>query len=190
MLRARWKRAAFPSRPAVLRRSLWHCSTFSSPSPAALLASVEQTVAARPPTSVTVFALSKNVPRQLVSAFRHAIAPPGSSTTAVGCLSEVLPAPASIPSPSSANREELFSLALAQHLPARDTERAIPFRSSLLGRPNIALGREIKPEQQADHDQVDSGLEAFLKGGSWGFGEQTPADATTQHEFPELKDEE
>ncbi|GAA5879158.1 hypothetical protein JCM3774_002097 [Rhodotorula dairenensis] len=185
MLRAPWNRAPSSSRPKLWRRSIWHCSTFSSPSPAALLARVEQAVAERPPTSATVFALSKNVPRQLVSAFRRAVAPPGSSTPAIGCISEVLPAALA----SSANRQELFSIALAQHRPARDTERAIAFRSSLLGRPNIALGREIKPEQQADHDQVDSGLEAFLNGGAWGFGEQGQAHATAQHEIAELKDE-
>lgn len=141
-----------------------------------------------PAAGVTVFALSKNVPQQLVSAFRRAVAPSGSTTTAIGCVSEILPAAASPSSPS--NEQELFSIALAQHRPARDTERAIPFRSALVGRPNIALGREIKPELQADHDQVDSGLEAFLKGGAWGFGEQTQAETSTQHpEIAELKTE-
>lgn len=138
---------------------------------------------------MTVFALSKNVPQQLVSAFQRAVAPSGSNTTAIGCLSEILPAAAASTSPSS-NDQELFSIALAQHRPTRDTERAVPFRSALVGRPNIALGREIKPELQADHDQVDSGLEAFLKGGAWGFGDQTQAETSTQHpEIAELKTE-
>lgn len=185
MLRIRLRGTILSNVTAVQRRSLWQCATFSSPSPTALLERVQETVAEHPAGSVTVFALSKNVPQQLVSAFRRAVAPSGSNTTAIGCLSEILPAPT-----SPSNDQELFSIALAQHRPTRDTERAIPFRSALVGRPNIALGREIKPELQADHDQVDSGLEAFLKGGAWGFGEQTQAEVSTQHpEIAELKNE-
>ena len=174
---------------AVQRRSLWQCATLSSPSPTALLESVREKVVTNPASAVTVFALSKNVPQQLVSAFQRALAPSGSKTTAIGCLSEILPAAASSTS-SPTKEQELFGIALAQHRPTRDTERAVPFRSALVGRPNIALGREIKPELQADHDQVDSGLEAFLKGGAWGFGDQTQAETSTQHpEIAELKTE-
>lgn len=189
MLRIRLRRTILLSAPAVQRRSLWQCATLSSPSPTALLENVQETVAEDAAAAVTVFALSKNVPQQLVSAFRRALAPSGSNTTAIGCLSEILPAAASSTSPLLKD-QELFSIALARHRPTRDTERAIPFRSALVGRPNIALGREIKPELQADHDQVDSGLEAFLKGGAWGFGEQTQAEVSTQHpEIAELKNE-
>ena len=190
MLRTRLKGTILSGATAAQRRSLWQCATLASPSPTALLKRVQETIAKEPAAGVTVFALSKNVPQQLVSAFRRAVAPSGSSTTAIGCLSEVLPGAASTTSSSSLKDQEVFSIALAQHRPARDTERAIPFRSALVGRPNIALGREIKPELQANHDQVDSGLEAFLKGGVWGFGEQTQAEVSTQHpEIAELKNE-
>lgn len=167
------------------RRTLWQCATYTSPSPASLLERVEQKIA-EAPSDVTLFALSKNVPQQLVDDFRRVLSSSSSKGTTIGCLSEVLPTNSS---PSSAEAET-FSIAIAQHRPAHSSERTIAFRSTLLGRPNIALGREIKPEYQADHDQVDSGLEAFLKGGSWGFGEQTPEQKSSQHEIEELKGEE
>ncbi|GAA5982571.1 hypothetical protein JCM10908_006702 [Rhodotorula pacifica] len=191
MLRRRVGQTVTCCSHAIRRRWLWQCSTFTSPSPTALLDELEQDVANHPPSTVTVFALSKNVPQELVPSFRRTLAPSGLTTTAIGCLSEVLPVDTSeCAAPSSSKQpQELFSISLARHRSARDTERAIPFRSALLGRPNIALGREIKPEHQTDHDQLDSGLEAFLKGGAWGFGEQTQAETDALPEIAELRDE-
>ncbi|GAA6024084.1 hypothetical protein JCM8202_004244 [Rhodotorula sphaerocarpa] len=164
------------------RRTLWQCATYTSPSPSALLDRVRSS-RADSPASVAIYALSKNVPQQLVPAFREAVAPSDSETIAVGCLSEVV-----LSSRSDTAQHELFSLAIARHRPAHESERALPFRSALIGRPNIALGREIKPEHHDDHDQYDSGLEAFLKGGKWGFGERTQEQRFGgQHEIEELK---
>mgnify|MGYP006969718585 CR=1 FL=1 len=116
MLRIRLRRTILLSAPAVQRRSLWQCATLSSPSPTALLENVQETVAEDAAAAVTVFALSKNVPQQLVSAFRRALAPSGSNTTAIGCLSEILPAAASSTSPLLKD-QELFSIALLDTVP-------------------------------------------------------------------------
>ncbi|GAA5905975.1 hypothetical protein JCM6882_009086 [Rhodosporidiobolus microsporus] len=166
------QRLSYALRPQ--NRTLWHTSTLVSPSPSALLAHISS----NPPpaaSTATVYALSKNTPQDLVPSFRAALAPKDRDA-AVGCLSEVLPpslisslAP-SLPSSSS----ETFSLTVASFVPsAGSSERAVAFRSSLTGRPNVSVGREIKPE--ADEDGDDSGFEAFLRGEKWGFGDSKNA---------------
>jgi len=157
------------------RRSLWRCSTLISPSPASLLARLEAHDQASTPGQ-TLYALSKNTPQELVPRFIAALQPSSpsssSSSPSIGCLSEVLPAStAARLAPRHDIVSELYSLSIARHHPSHDGERAIPFRSTLTGRPNIALGREIRPELQHDA-QDDAGFEAFLRGDKWAFGER------------------
>lgn len=149
------------------QRTLWSTVTLISTSPSSLLSHLKDQPTS-PATTATLFALSKNTPQDLVASFRSALTPSPAAAVA-GCLSEVLP-PSLLP--SSASSGEVFSLSLARWSPDTPSERAVLFRSSLTGRPNIALGREIKPE--ADHDGAgsDAGFEAFLRGEKWGFGDQ------------------
>ncbi|GAA5894869.1 hypothetical protein JCM8208_006091 [Rhodotorula glutinis] len=170
---------------AAPRRSLWRCSTLISPSPASLLAHVEAQDKASTPGQV-LYALSKNTPQELVPQFVAALQPPSSSTASpsIGCLAEVLP-PATVArlAPRHDTLSELYSLSIARHHPSHgaDTERAIPFRSTLTGRPNIALGREIRPELQHDAED-DAGFEAFLRGEKWAFGERANGERDAANE--------
>ncbi|GAA5927306.1 hypothetical protein JCM3775_002511 [Rhodotorula graminis] len=176
MLQRSLARAARAQRTlqAAPRRSLWRCSTLISPSPASLLAHVEAQDKASTPGQV-LYALSKNTPQELVPHFVAALQTSSSSSSSspsIGCLAEVLP-PSTVArlAPRHDTVAELYSLSIARHHPSHDTERAIPFRSTLTGRPNIALGREIRPELQHDA-QDDAGFEAFLRGDKWAFGER------------------
>ncbi|GAA5896087.1 hypothetical protein JCM5296_006241 [Sporobolomyces johnsonii] len=178
---ARSVRSATPTRISQIR-SIWHCSTVVSPSPASIVSHLEQ---ARPPTqpAVTLFAISKNVPQDLVQPLRTALA---SSSTSVGCLTEVLPPSAlAALSPTLDASAEHYSVSIARYLPSSPSERAIPFRSALTGRPNISLGREHKPGQETD--RVDAGFEAFLRGEKWGFGDGVNLHNGRRAEIEELQ---
>ncbi|GAA5856680.1 hypothetical protein JCM9279_004869 [Rhodotorula babjevae] len=165
------------------RRSLWRCSTLISPSPASLLTHLEAQDKASTPGQV-LYALSKNTPQELVPHVVAALQPPSSSPSSpsIGCLAEVLP-PSTLArlAPRHDAVSELYSLSIARHHPSHDGERALPFRSTLTGRPNIALGREIRPELQHDA-QDDAGFEAFLRGEKWAFGERANGERDTASE--------
>lgn len=161
--------------PARLQtRSLWRSSTAISSSPAALLRHLNSNPP--PATSTILFSISKNVPPPLVDLIRAALA--ASSSSSVGCLSEVLPAPIARHlgfDPSPDTEAEPYSVAIATFHPNKTSNRAIPFLSTLQGRPNISLGREIKrgPREEEIGDSSDEGFEAFLSGKKWGFGDDS-----------------
>ncbi|BGP43830.1 hypothetical protein JCM10449v2_007887 [Rhodotorula kratochvilovae] len=178
-------RAPAAVRPAQ-RRRLWRCSTFISSSPSSLLARLEEQPAPAK-DGLTLFALSKNTPQDLVPRFVAALRSPSSpSPSSIGVLSEVLPSSALAHlAPSNDLSSELYSIAVARHSPSSPDERALPFRSTLTGRPNIALGREIRPEL---HDEgEDAGFEAFLRGEKWGFGDRANAVNGREEGIEELK---
>ncbi|BGP27969.1 hypothetical protein JCM10295v2_006956 [Rhodotorula toruloides] len=188
MLQARTPRLLTPLKPVARaqRRTLWHCSTLISPSPSSLLSHIESL---QPParSAVTLFALSKNTPQDLVPRFRAALGREGKTT--LGTLSELVPSSLlSRLAPTLPSSTEPFHVSLATYVPSRPSSRAIPFRSTLTGRPNIALGREIKPESlgQAD-EEVDAGFQAFLRGEKWGFGEQAGSKVGKASGVEELK---
>ncbi|GAA5923129.1 hypothetical protein JCM1841_000080 [Sporobolomyces salmonicolor] len=184
MIAACRARSVLSATPTPFRqiRSLWQCSTVISPSPSSIVSHLEQ---ARPPTppALTLFAISKNVPQDLVQPLRTALA---SSSPAVGCLTEVLPPSAiAVLSPDLDASVEHYSISIARYLPSSPSERGIPFRSALTGRPNISLGREHKPEQETDG--IDAGFEAFLRGEKWGFGDGVNLHNGRRAEIEELK---
>lgn len=190
MLQTRTSRLLASLGPVVRaqRRTLWRCSTLISSSPSSLLSHIESL---EPPaqSAVTLFALSKNTPQDVVPRFRAALSRDGTST--LGTLSELVPASLlSRLAPSLSANVEPFYLSLATYEPSSPSDRAIPFRSTLTGRPNIALGREIKPDvvngERAD-EGVDAGFEAFLRGEKWGFGDQAGAKVGNAREIEELK---
>lgn len=152
------------------RRTVWTSSTFISSSPTAL---VERLACLSPPSSaaaITVYSLSKNIPASLISSIQSKL-PPGPS---IGAITELLPPSVTAhvaPSLELKADQEAFSIALATYQPTGNA-RAIPFQTSLTGRPNISVGREIK-QPSAQDDQVDAGFEAFLNGKKWGFGDNT-----------------
>ncbi|KAK4046136.1 hypothetical protein OIV83_006307 [Microbotryomycetes sp. JL201] len=80
--------------------------------------------------------------------------------------------------------DERYSVSVATFTPT-GTARAIAFQSSLQGRPNIALGREIKPEPDQG-DLNEAGLQAFLSGKTWGFGEDTNVQTGNAVQLQEL----
>lgn len=89
---------------------------------------------------------------------------------------------AALPSETS----EPFSLSLAYHVPSSPSARLVPFRSTLTGRPPIALGREIRPELQHDAED-DPGFEAFLRGEKWGFGQAKVDEGNKGEDIEELR---
>ncbi|TNY17407.1 hypothetical protein DMC30DRAFT_120566 [Rhodotorula diobovata] len=190
MLQSSLKRAARTHRTvcAAPQRTLWRCSTLISSSPTSLLSHLEEAQTADADSTLTAYALSKNTPQELVPRFVAALSSSSSSSPSIGCLSEVVP-PSTLArlAPSAPLKGELYTVAIARHRPSSPTssERAIPFRSTLTGRPNIALGREIKPEMR--HDGEDAGFEAFLRGEKWGFGERANEGRAVSEGIDELK---
>ncbi|KAM0789895.1 hypothetical protein ACM66B_006737 [Microbotryomycetes sp. NB124-2] len=159
-------KSALPTR-IDKRRTVWTTTTFVSESAHRLIEQVQSSF--KPdPSSVTAYAVSKNVPFQLHSSLYSAFA----STTSVGCVSEVMPSSVTKLVAPALDNEEPFSVSIATFTPTGNN-RAIAFQSSLQGRPNIALGREIKPQQSDEGDLNEAGLQAFLSGKTWGFGEDT-----------------
>lgn len=190
MLQSSLKRAARTHRTvcAAPQRTLWRCSTLISSSPTSLLSHLEEAQTADADSTLTAYALSKNTPQELVPRFVAVLSSSSSSSPSIGCLSEVVP-PSTLArlAPSAPLKGELYTVAIARHRPSSPTssERAIPFRSTLTGRPNIALGREIKPEMR--HDGEDAGFEAFLRGEKWGFGERANEGRAVSEGIDELK---
>ncbi|GAA5838572.1 hypothetical protein JCM11251_003428 [Rhodosporidiobolus azoricus] len=165
------------------RRTIWHTSTLISTSPSSLLTHLSSK-APPPASAATVYALSKNTPQDLVPSFRTAVAPANDAAIA-GCLSEVLPHSVISSLAPSLPSSETFSLSIASYVPSSPSERAIAFRSSLTGRPNVSVGREIKPEMDEDGD--DKGFEAFLRGEKWSFGDSAAREAKGGQGIEELK---
>ena len=150
------------------RRSVWSCSTKLSNRAESLISPNSTGTAAE--KSVTMYAISKNVPQSIVEQLRAQL-PPNS----FGCLAEILPhslLDSATPLP--------YSLSVATYTPpAGSTTTAIEFRSTLAGRPNVTVGREIKAGPRLEDfgadigvgETIDTGFEKFLKGEKWGFGE-------------------
>ncbi|BGP11751.1 hypothetical protein JCM10049v2_007671 [Rhodotorula toruloides] len=170
MLQTRATKLSGSLKPLVRaqRRTHWHCSTLISHSPSSLLSHIE--ALPRPAQdSVTLFALSKNTPQELVGRVREVLGKEG--RTSLGTLAEVVPSSLlSRLAPSLPSKDEAFHLSLATYSPTPPSSRAIPFRSTLQGRPPVALGREIRPSENEDQG-VNVGFEKFLRGEKWGFGE-------------------
>ncbi|KAK4054051.1 hypothetical protein OIO90_003696 [Microbotryomycetes sp. JL221] len=179
--RAQWLTSSLCCRPRQLR-TVWTTTTFVSDSSRALVNHVKQHV--KPSTTATTcFALSKNIPFALHDQVYSSLA---NSLTSIGVVSEVLPRSTTqliAPAFSQSDTKELYSISVATYEPTGNA-RAIAFQSTLQGRPNIALGREIKPTDPGDGS--DSGLEAFLAGKQWGFG-QTDTQGRDKVELPELE---
>uniref|UniRef100_A0A0K3CPS0 FGENESH: predicted gene_15.120 protein n=1 Tax=Rhodotorula toruloides TaxID=5286 RepID=A0A0K3CPS0_RHOTO len=116
-----------------------------------------------------------NIPEmqfELVGRVREVLGREGRTT--VGSLAEWVPASLLARlAPSLPSKSEAFHLSLATFSPS-SSSRIIPFRSTLQGRPPVALGREIRPSENED-DGVDVGFEKFLRGEKWGFGESEGA---------------
>lgn len=153
-----------------IRRTVWTSSTLISSSPAALVDRLSSLSPPSSPASVVIYSLSKNIPASLIPDIQSKL-PQGPS---IGAITELLPSSATshlAPSLELSEDQEAFSIALATYQPVGNA-RAIPFQTSLTGRPNISVGREIK-QPSAEDDQVDAGFEAFLSGLKWGFGDNT-----------------
>lgn len=158
-------------------RHLWTTSTYIATSAEALVDRLPSpsTASASAP-AVNVYTVSKNIPTSLHERIYSTVA----QSTSIGVVSEVLPSSALhhlAPSLQVGADLEPYSVAIASYTPTGNS-RAIPFQSSLTGRPNISLGREHKPDPRGGtraHTQgqqdVDAGLEAFLSGKKWGFGD-------------------
>lgn len=152
-----------------VRRTVWTCSTLISTSPAALVERLASSPLPASPPALTVYSISKNIPAALIPTIQSTLP----SAPSLGAITELLPASATshlAPSLDLQPNEEAYSIAVASYHPT-GTARVIPFQSSLTGRPNISLGREIK--QSAGEDEVDAGFEAFLSGKKWGFGDNS-----------------
>lgn len=170
MLRSLTTRQLTRTRTPSSNRTIWLTSTILSTSPTSLLSHLQSTPLPSSPTppSVLLYAISKNVPSSLISSIQATLSP----TPSIGCLSEVpSPALSAFLAPSLPT-EESYSISLATFHPT-STSRAIPFLSTLFGRPNISVGREIKsgPREDTSGETIDGGFEAFLSGKKWGFGE-------------------
>lgn len=168
--------------PRLHLRTIWQNSTILSHSPESLLSSLDSLPLPALISPVLLFALSKNVPSELVSSIRSTLSK--HATSSIGCLSEVVPTALVAdlaPEFVTWNDGEAYSLSLAIWDESSSAgvgtarERVVPFLSSLSGRPNISVGREIKSGSRADShgENVDAGFEAFLRGEKWGFGEAT-----------------
>ncbi|KAI5476490.1 hypothetical protein MNV49_007669 [Pseudohyphozyma bogoriensis] len=153
------------------QRSVWQATTLLSTSPSSLLAHLRANPPSTPsPAALLVYSLSKNIPIELIDLVQADLATRASSS--LGCLSEVLPSAVAdrvAPTIAPAGNDEVYSIALSSFHPT-SSSTAIPFRSTLTGRPNISLGREIKPDDGTSETD-DSAFEAFLSGKQWGFGE-------------------
>lgn len=168
MLRSLTPRQLPRSHSLTCRRTIWLTSTILSTSPSSLLSHLQRTP---PPadSSVLFYAISKNVPSSLISSIQASLSP----TPSIGCISEVLsPALSTLLAPSLSSSSETYSVSLASFHPT-SSSRAVPFLSTLSGRPNISVGREIKsgPREDKSGETIDGGFEAFLSGKKWGFGE-------------------
>lgn len=155
-------------------RKLWTSATYIASSPRALvdrLTSLHSGEESPDGPAVTVYSMSKNIPASLHSKVFSAFA----QSTSIGVVSELLPTSVTTllaPALELSAEEEAYSVAVASYAPTGNS-RAIAFQSSLTGRPNISLGREHKPDTRGSStdSDIDAGLEAFLNGKRWGFGD-------------------
>lgn len=174
-------------------RSIWTARTLISSSPASLLSALERDQSESQSNagerSVTLYAISKNLPSDTLSSARSQIFQKNNS---LGVLSEVLPTGlvahlAPNQAPSGRNMTGPFSIALATYTPRDENHKIVPFKSTVQGRPNIALGREIKQDTGSNGPRAseDRAFEEFLRTGKMAFGagpkDQDPTDLPELH---------
>ncbi|GAA6062273.1 hypothetical protein JCM10212_000933 [Sporobolomyces blumeae] len=172
-------------------RRYWTASTLTSRDPRSLISDRPS----HPRPAVTVYALSKHYPQDLLPQLLDSI-----PTPSIGVLAELDPVhhPPYDVSPHSSTPAPPFSLSIAKFHPPPHV-RAIPFKSTLTGRPNISLGREHKPagsnsvQSQESLDVENEAFEAFLRGGKWAFGDNagplaSNANSSKQATIDELRD--
>ncbi|SCZ98142.1 BZ3500_MvSof-1268-A1-R1_Chr3-3g06605 [Microbotryum saponariae] len=160
-----------PSR--VPSRTLWTCSTYLSDCAEPLLSELKRRhpSPSTPPSCApsTLFCLSKSTPFSYLSEIHSHLTLQGHRV--LGALTET----PCIPS-SSSRPPYPFSLSLATYTPSSTTQtKAHAVYSTLLGRPNISLGREHKSPRSLHSDDQDelseAALRAFLTGEQgWSFG--------------------
>ncbi|KAM0751721.1 hypothetical protein T439DRAFT_324919 [Meredithblackwellia eburnea MCA 4105] len=159
---------------ATSSRYVWTASTALSFSPKALVQHLVNKPTAKG-GSITIFALSKNISPPLLQSIQTLLSQ--TAPTTVGCLSEVIPSSIAehlgLAHDPNSESGETYSVSVATFHPQDSSTRVIPFFSSLQGRPNVSLGREIKsgPRFEGGSESSDEGFEAFLSGRSWGFGD-------------------
>jgi hypothetical protein len=126
------------------RRNLWTAVTLSSGSAEAVEAATLAQLSTHHGHSNILAALSDSLPPNVLSSIVSRLQRGEDKTTSViGCLSH-----AAIPS-------QRYSVSLAFFSPEPSTSpssRIVPFRSTIKGRPRIALGREIRPELMSARD--------------------------------------
>ncbi|SCV74491.1 BQ2448_8132 [Microbotryum intermedium] len=158
---------------SVPHRTLWACRTYLSSEPGSLLTELKRrhstpsSTTTTPSSPATLFCLSKSVPFSYLSDIHTHLTNQGH--TVLGALTE---------SPTSSTPStQPYSLSLATFTPSSNLTSALrvyPLHSTLLGRPNISLGREHKSSPVDSHDQdqlSEAALGAFLRGEQgWSFG--------------------
>lgn len=163
------------------RRSIWTCRTLISSSPDSLVQALPKhlpssAAAAAAAASTTVYALSKNIPSKLIKQARSSL----DNDKSVGVLSEQLPPQlvahlAPDQAASGRNMTGPFSIAVATYTPRDKDHKMLTFKSTVQGRPNIALGREIK-QQSSTGGGGDKAFEEFLRTGKMSFGDAEKQD--------------
>lgn len=151
-----------------------------------LFATVQQQLStATPTTQHHILAISKNVPYPLVQRLTSILS--DSNHNWIGLLTEPLPSTANDPRP-------IYSIALTSSTPSSSSidsnTTVIPFRSTLTGRENIAVGKEINSKSTRYNDStvdqtVDNGFGAFLNGRKdWNFGQAAVQAASASNALP------
>lgn len=175
MLSSRQTRAWLVKLTPTARRTVWTHSTLLGSSPRALLDALQFQSAPRTAPSAQVYTISKNVPYPLIDLLQSALLAGG--VPSIGALSELLPKStiqALAPSLAHTDPDSVYTLAVSHWTPT-GKGRAIPWRSSLVGRKGISVGREIASGPRADKRGLgpsDDAFEAFMSGRKWGFGDQ------------------
>lgn len=171
----------------------WTCRTILAHHPASLLSSVSSLLPQlAPPSSVAaadgnnerqtsyIFAASKNLPFSVVESVHRLLSNDGAAavqSSCIGVLSEPLPPTFLSNGSTSTASSPVYSISIAAAASATNDRRIIPFRSTLTGRENIAVGREIQSKDRrygkdgTKDRTVDRGFEAFLRGEQWNFGQ-------------------
>jgi hypothetical protein len=184
-----------PGRILRQQQLKWKCNTLlSNKTPTHLLSSLSSLLTpisaeSEDQSEHYIFAVSKNTPNSVVEAVHKLLSSRSPSTSCIGVLSEPLPAyilPKAYTSPtSSATSDSIYSIALASLTTSNNsTSKIIPFRSTLTGRENVAVGKEIQSKDRRYNDgtvdkTVDTGFEAFLSGKAWNFGQATATSIKT-----------
>lgn len=167
----------------------WKCHTLlSNKSPVHLLSALSSLLQAQPAQSSDaskhyIFAVSKNTPNSVVERVHTLLSSRSSAGSCIGVLSEPLPSyilPQSYTiSSSTSSSDSIYSVALASiSTDSKSSSKIIPFRSTLTGRENVAVGKEIQSKDRRYNDgtvdkTVDTGFEAFLSGKAWNFGQSS-----------------